>query len=189
MQPWRNWFHVTGSMYGQWLPGDDRGWRERNHRKHIDADYKHPFPKGEHEGLHEYSKDQMHSDPVELTMEQRIAVCKAFYGALKGRNVEVVEISIGERHWHALNRFIGPDQVPTHDRDPKLVTGAAKGKCAFVLSKQEVLKPGGIWAQGCRTLPINDQEHFWNAKGYIHDHILQGAAVLSELIALAQPRP
>lgn len=189
MQPWRNWFHCTGSMYGQWLPGDDRGWRERDHRKHIDADYKHPFPKGEHEGLHEYSKDQMNRDPVELSFDQRVAVCKAFYEAMIERAIEVVEMSIGARHWHALNRFLAIDQASTKARDPKILIGAAKGKCSYVLGKQEIVKPGGIWAHGCRTLPIEDEGHFWNTRKYIHDHVTQGAAILSELIAVPEPRP
>src|SRR5262245_2825011 len=56
-----------------------KGWRERKHRKHVGADYKHPFPKGQFDGLHKRSQDLMKRDPVSLTFEQRVEVCKAFY--------------------------------------------------------------------------------------------------------------
>jgi hypothetical protein len=189
MQPWRNWFHCTGSMYGQWLPGDDRGWRERDHRKHVGADYKHPFPKGAFADLKKRSKELMDRDPVELTYEQRAEVCKMFYEALIERAVEVAEISIGARHWHAVARFVPVDQIATKDRDPKPIIGAGKGKCAYVLSKKGVVAPGGIWAKGCKALPIEDERHFWNSKKYVHDHLLEGAAVISELIQLSEPQP
>jgi hypothetical protein len=189
MQPWRNWFHCTGSMYGQWLPGDDRGWRERDHRRNVDADYKHPFPKGLFKDLKAHSQDLMKRDPVQLEYSQRVEVCKAFYNALMERDVEVVEISIGAKHWHGLLRFVPVDRVATRDRAPKVIIGAAKGKCAYVAGQRGIVEKGGIWAHGCRTLPIEDEEHFWNAKGYIHDHVSQGAAVISELIKLAEHQP
>jgi hypothetical protein len=58
-----------------------------------------------------------------------------------------------------------------------------------VLSQKGIVRPGGIWAQGCTPLPIDDERHFWNTKGYLHDHLLQGAAVLSELRELPEPQP
>jgi hypothetical protein len=174
-------------MYGQWLPGDQRAWRERHHRKHIDGDYKHPLPMGKFEGLHDHSKEIMNRDPVELSSEQRVSVCKAFHAALIERKIEVAELSVGARHWHGLLRFNPIDQVPTHARDPKLLVGQAKGKCAHTVSTAGIVARGGIWAQGCRTLPIADQRHFDNSRGYIHDHIHQGAAVISELIQLWEP--
>ena len=64
-RPWNNWFHCMTSAYGQWLPGDPKGWRERNHRKHIEGDprgyiaqeivqlSRHPTLVGDHlEGRH-----------------------------------------------------------------------------------------------------------------------------------------
>ena len=36
---WNNWFHCTLTAYGNWLPGDSRGWREQHHRRHVDGDY------------------------------------------------------------------------------------------------------------------------------------------------------
>jgi hypothetical protein len=131
----------------------------------------------------------MDRDPVALSHEQRAEVCAAFWDALIEREAEVAELSIVARHWHLLARFVPSDQVPVGNRDPKLVIGAAKGKCACVLSQRGIVKPGGIWAKGCRTLPIEDEDHFWNSKGYVHDHVLEGAAVLSELKPLQGPRP
>jgi hypothetical protein len=45
MSAWRDWYHVTGSTYGAWLPGDPRGFRTRHHRQHVEGDYKDPPPR------------------------------------------------------------------------------------------------------------------------------------------------
>ena len=76
MTPWHNWFHCMGSFYGQWLPGDDRGWRERDHRRDVDAGYKHRLPKGLFKDLHDKSKQLLKHAPIELTFEQRVEVCQ-----------------------------------------------------------------------------------------------------------------
>ncbi|HVT88304.1 MAG TPA: hypothetical protein VHD56_05595 [Tepidisphaeraceae bacterium] len=133
------------------------------------------------------SKKLLKQSPVELNHDQRIEVCKSLHAALIEREVEVVEMSIGAKHWHLLARFTAPNKLSP--RDPKIIVGEAKGKCSFILSRQGIVKPGGIWAAGCRTLSINDEGHFWNCKKYVHDHLFEGAAVLSELIKLAEPRP
>ena len=167
MEPCRNWFHCTGSMYGQWFPGSDKGWRG-DHRRHVDADYRHRFLKGAFKDLKRKSEELLKKDPVELTYEQRVEVCKAVYQALIERGVEVAELSIGKIHWHGVTRFVPIDRIQTRERDPKLLIGAAKGP---------------------DTLPIEERSHFSNSKKYIHDHVLDGAAVLSELIKHPEPQP
>src|SRR5690349_5207107 len=46
-----HWFHCTTHTYGTWLRGDPRGWRSRNHREHVDGDYKHPPSNGKYDPL------------------------------------------------------------------------------------------------------------------------------------------
>ena len=43
-QPWQSWYHCNGTFKGNWLRGDERGWRSRNHREHVEGDYKNPPP-------------------------------------------------------------------------------------------------------------------------------------------------
>ena len=96
---------------------------------------------------------------------------------------------MGARHWHGLVRFVAADQTPTSARDPKLVIGAAKGKCAHVVAQSGIVQPGGIWAKGCKAIPIYGEGHYFNSRDYVHDHLLEGAAVISELAKLPVPQP
>ena len=71
MPPWDDWYHVMGHTYGTWLPGDPKGFRTRDHREHVEGDYRNPPPKGMYDGLHEAAKRAMKREPVFLNREQR----------------------------------------------------------------------------------------------------------------------
>src|SRR5436190_1293558 len=72
MSPWNDWYHCTLHTYGAWLRGDPRGWRSRNHREHVEGDYKHPPPRGIYDKQLQRSKDLMKRDPVEINHERII---------------------------------------------------------------------------------------------------------------------
>lgn len=38
----RRWHHIILTTYGSWLPGDLRGFRTRDHREHVEGDYRPP---------------------------------------------------------------------------------------------------------------------------------------------------
>ena len=42
---------------------------------------------------------------------------------------------------------------------------------------------GGIWAHGCKCLPIRDRRHYHNTRGYIHDHVKKGAVIWERIAA------
>jgi len=63
--PGQRWYHIILNTRGTWLPGDPRGFRSQSHKIHSSGDYKHPPPKGEHAGLHHYSK-MISGPPVSL---------------------------------------------------------------------------------------------------------------------------
>jgi hypothetical protein len=64
IKPWRSWYHCTVSTYGTWLPGDERGWRERDHHEHVEGDYKKPpKPSKFAKGMHEHAKKLLRFDP------------------------------------------------------------------------------------------------------------------------------
>jgi hypothetical protein len=52
------WRHIVCNTKCSWLPGDDRGFRSREHRIHSSGDYKNPPPKNEHEGLRRYQEEK-----------------------------------------------------------------------------------------------------------------------------------
>jgi hypothetical protein len=69
------WRHVTISTRSSWLPGDERGWRSRGHKRHSSGNYKKPPPTVEHEGLREYVKKRaMQTVKIPWNLRSRLGV-------------------------------------------------------------------------------------------------------------------
>ena len=49
------WRHVICHAKNTWLHGDERGFRDRDHRAHSSGDYYNPPPKDEHQGRCEHN--------------------------------------------------------------------------------------------------------------------------------------
>ena len=183
MSAWNNWLHCTGSTKGAWLRGDPRGWRARHHREHCEGDYRNPPPKGAHDVLYELSK-RLTRRKIVLTPEQRELACRVLAEALIYREVELIDLCVGAKHFHVLARFksLDPDARPSEtNRDPRHLIGIAKKRSARALSKAGLISEGGVWALRCRSLPIRDRAHQVNVARYIRAHVKQGAAVWSLL--------
>ena len=71
MGAWNGWYHITVGTYGTWLPGDERGWRSRHHRQHVDGDYKKPPAEGKYDSLKGSSQSRLTNAAVLLTPDQR----------------------------------------------------------------------------------------------------------------------
>lgn len=180
---WNNWFHCTGSTKGTWLRGDPRGWRARHHREHCEGDYKNPPPPGAYRELYELSK-RLTKRKIVLTPGQREFLCRAMAESLLYREVELIDLCIGAKHWHVLARFKSLDwraRPKEKNRDPRHLMGLAKKRSARALSKAGLIDEGGVWAVRCRPLPIRDRSHQLNVAKYIPDHKKKGAAVWSLL--------
>src|SRR4029078_2636377 len=102
MSPWDHWYHLTAHTYGTWLRGDARGWRARHHREHVDGDYKNPPPAGKYENLAAHSRSLMKRDRVTLSPAARALAANVFAEALLYHNVELIDLCVGAKHWHAL---------------------------------------------------------------------------------------
>ena len=200
MVPWAraardNWIHCTGSTYGSWLRGDPRGWRERRHREHVQGDYRNPPSAGTYDELFERSKALMKRPGVVLNWDARVAACRKMVEALRYHEVQVADLCVGARHWHALARFMPLSEdrerwficemSGDEDRDPRQLMGIAKKESARELSRQGLVEPGGVWARGCGRRYIKNQWHFDTVTGYIPDHANRGAAVYSLLFGKA----
>ena len=191
MRPWMNWMHCTGSTYGAWLRGDPRGWRARDHREHVEGDYRNPPPKGAYDELFERSKQSMKRPGVVLSWEARVVACRTMVEALNYHEVQVAELIVGGRHWHALARFfpLSEDawrsiemQCLSKNREPRHLMGIAKKESARALSKLGLVEPGGVWARGCGRRYVKNEGHFnYLVEKYLPDHARRGAAVYSLL--------
>lgn len=103
--PWNDWYHVTVSTYGTWLPGDLRGWRTRHHREHVDGDYQNPPPPGKYDALHRAATKSMKRQPIVLPGEIRTTVMETLRDALQHYGVTIAVIAVAGKHAHVLAQF------------------------------------------------------------------------------------
>jgi hypothetical protein len=196
---WNGWYHVNGNTYGSWLRGDERGWRARHHREHVEGDYRSPPPPGKYAQLKSHSRRLMAKAsrrPVVLTREMRDIACSVMVESLLAHGVELIAISLDDHHYHLLARFTnarpfshvqggakptdrGPwASRPTYLRDPpRHYVGIAKMRATHTLRKLKLAPAGGLWGKRCKVTPIRDRDHQVNTTFYITDHALRGASL------------
>ncbi|MCH8151158.1 MAG: hypothetical protein IH830_02150 [Planctomycetes bacterium] len=182
MPAWNGWYHIVGSTYGSWLPGDPRGWRSRHHREHVEGDYKNPPPPGKDHRRHVRSKSLMKREPVVLTFHQRELVCRTMIEALRFHHVEVKELSVSATHFHVLAGFtsVGHTAQIKHISDPpRHYVGIARSRSSRALSDVGLVQRGGLWAKRTKIVPISDPSHFHSVVEYVRRHADEGAIVWS----------
>ncbi|HTW94029.1 MAG TPA: hypothetical protein VMD30_04485 [Tepidisphaeraceae bacterium] len=165
-----HWYHVTVHAYGSWLPGDARGWRSKNHRVHVDGDYKNPPPRGKYSNIYTAMQGRMKRDAVVIDQSLKLRVVSALIKKLESDRVEPIVAALDSRHLHILARFF--------DDNPKHWIGRAKKHSSHAL-RQEQLRTaeGGLWAANCHVKPILDRAHQVRVFRYIEAHANKGAVV------------
>jgi hypothetical protein len=163
------WFHVAWTTYGAWLPGDPRGFRTRDHRDHVDGDYKHPPEKGRYEGLHRASQAQQREPTVTLPREWRAQIAEMIAEKLLRLGAQFAAIAVAGRHVHLLVKL--PRQLTRH------WIGQVKRHVTFLLRDHGW--SGKVWAEQAKYVPIRDRPHQLNAYRYILAHVEEGAAVMT----------
>lgn len=164
--PTFDWFHIVLTAYGTWLPGDPRGFRTRNHRQHVEGDYKSP-PKEDYSGLHAKSALQMTHAPTRLVEDYREILGLALIEKLRRLGGFVLTAAVMEAHVHLLAK------LPT-DEARKWV-GRAKKHAWFEM--RDVGWQSKLWAKGAKVTPVRDLAHQRNCFRYIVRHHRQGGWV------------
>lgn len=101
-RPAHAWWHVSWNTYGTWLPGDPRGFRNRDHRIHSSGDYKRRPPESEHAGLHRYSKRVSDHEVVLKTASLRKEVCQALLDTIDEMEVRCMVVTVCRVHVHLV---------------------------------------------------------------------------------------
>jgi len=185
---WHGWFHLNGNTYATWIRGDERGWRARHHREHVQGDYRNPPDPSKHASERAYSRT--HSEtPVRLSPDARCVARDALVASLIHQHVEVIACAVDDHHFHILARFVLPPK-PTGSspwasstRNQPLyafirhIVGLAKSRAARALSSRSLASPGGVWAKRFKITPISDREHQLATFAYIKSHAPRGAAL------------
>jgi REP element-mobilizing transposase RayT len=162
----RAWYHVTFSTFGAWLRGDERGFRDHDHRVHSSGDYTNPPPKREHEGLRRWTLAHLHKDPVTLTPAQRESVGRAIVAKLAAQRVEVLILAVSGQHVHLLAGL-------SMDRKEQQI-GNAKRASSHAL-RSEI--PGAVWGRRADVIVTIGDPADVRAFRYIEAHGAEGAWV------------
>jgi hypothetical protein len=160
------WYHLTASTYGSWLHGDQRGFRTKHHRKHIEGDYKHRPPPGMYAHLERRSKQLLKQDPVCLTPEWRALLGAALRDRLVELGAEVLCLAVCKQHVHI--------QAKLPFGKPRAWLGIAK-KHAWFIARDAGWKVK-LWAQRSKATPVEDRQHQVNLYRYIRKHFFREAA-------------
>ncbi len=161
----RKWYHVVLTTYGNWLPGDPRGFRTTRHEEHVEGDYKNPPPKGRYDALHDASKEAMVDEPYFIPKKIFQAVAEALINVYHDKNVYVMCLCIQRNHCHLLvkaSRFYLNN-----------FTALAKRKAGIVC--RNISGKRRIWARKRAKKKIVDLRHFRSTYRYILKHEQQGA--------------
>src|SRR6058998_795393 len=89
----QRWYHVVLTTYGAWLYGDDRGFRTRHHREHVEGDYKNPPPRGKYRDQRDRSRKLLKQPPVVLDAKWRVIVGAAVRDKLLTLGAQVLCVS------------------------------------------------------------------------------------------------
>lgn len=158
--PNRAWFHVMWHTYGTWIPGDERGFRDRDHRIHSSGDYKNPPPKGDHEGLHRYAKRVSKDEVVLQSPEQRREVCEALLATIRETEFRLLVLTICRVHVHVVIEL--PDDAKSRH--------VALTKIKMNASKRVTNKPASrLWARLWKLVYIADETHREDELRYVRD--------------------
>lgn len=160
------WFHVWFSTFGTWLRGDERGFRDHDHRVHSSGDYRNPPPKDEHAGLRAWTIAHMHKDPVRLDAELRRRVCESIVTRLRSGGVELLALAVMGDHAHGL-AWIPVDRA-------RIPIGNAKRASSHEIRDRI---PGVVWGKRCGLKRIKDEDHQRATFAYIVDHGRKGGVV------------
>lgn len=167
---WNYWYHVTVHTYGSWLRGDPRGWRARDHREHVDGDYKRPPPRGVYTRLHARSQSIMTRPAVRINEDLRPLVVSAVVEKLQRDKIQIIIACLDARHLHLLARFT--------DHRVRHWVGRAKKHASHFLRQNNLRQDkGGLWAELSSVHPIKDRQHQVTTFRYIVAHQDRGAAV------------
>lgn len=161
------WWHLILTCRGQWLHGDPRGFRSRDHRIHSSGDYKHRPPQGEHQGLFEYQRRHS-APPVTVPPQARPQLGEAILRKAVNIEMPCLCLAAGPTHTHLL-AALANDWA-----DVLKQMGRLKQAGSHAIGH---ILPGKVWAGGGKPIRIENKAHHQRVFRYILKHVHEGAWV------------
>ena len=174
-EPWRDWYHCIVGTYGQWLPGDMRGWCERDHHEHVPGRRSRPPVRTPFNNARlAHSQEIMRWSAYRISAENREIIGGLLVEGFGLQHIGVVALAVCEKNFHALI------QISNHAC--KRALGAAKRHVTFRFAP--IVDPvegrhQPIWERGSLAKPIKDRAHGFSVYKYILAHRNEGAWIWS----------
>lgn len=167
------WWLVTWTTYGTWLPGDPRGFQSWPGREYVPPPARYAAP-GEatyqpdaYAGRYRSVMEEMNTDPVRLTPDQRQKAVAAIIEEVGLSNVEPAILAIGSVHSHFVARFGGPIRA---------TVGRLKAAATRRLHGSGVASDR-VWCRNCHMISKATEREFRDAVRYVARHRSEGAAI------------
>ncbi len=162
----RAWCHFWFTTFGAWLRGDERGFRDHDHRVHSSGDYQHPPDRREHAALRAWTVAHMHKPPVRLARELRATAGRVLVEKLRSEGTEVMVLAVAAEHVHGV--------LLCRAAETRAMIGNAKRAASHALRDAV---PGALWARRCGLRTITTDEQHASVYDYVVAHVREGAWV------------
>ncbi len=163
----RSWHHAILTTYGAWLPGDARGFRTRQHREHIEGDYKSPPPAGKYARRERRSQQLLTQDPVVVAAKMWRPIGESLQEKIARLGGWVLCLAVSGQHVHMLVKL--PPQFA------RRWIGQAKKHTTFAMRKHGW--QGKLWAVRAKVILVRSRHQQLNTYRYILRHADDGAWV------------
>lgn len=171
----KQWFLVTWTTYGSWLPGDPRGFRTRHAKEYIPPPrrYAKADEPAYHAGSYAFrllqAQANLERSPVQLTCVQQEFVADNLYEQLVQDGQRAFLLSVEATHVHVLAEF--------EPKRAKQEAGRYKGRLSNRLSKQFAELAGRVWSSGSHVEAKRTRGEIRGAAEYVRRHVQQGGVV------------
>lgn len=146
---------ITVRTYGTWLPGDERGWVDRDHNQ-LDTPTRAPNPHLERHALHE-----LKFSPLILDLTARAVIERVLPEVCAHRRWQLHGSSVRTNHFHAV---VGAQ------RDPEFVMNSFKSWGTRGLVDARLVERGRkVWERHGSTRYLWDMDSVVGACGYVRD--------------------
>ncbi len=154
------WRHVIISTRRSWLHGDQRGFRDRDHRLHSTGDYENPPSEEEHADTRDYFKKRSKGTAIKIPFRLRSEMGKALLRSAVEEDYRVLTIAVSQKHAHLLV------ELPQDRKEAKKVIGRWKTARTKKLRKKFT---GSIWGEGSKYKPVRTSKYHRRVFKYVSE--------------------
>ncbi len=169
-----NWWLVTWTTYGTWLPGDPRGFQTWRGHEYVPPPRRYAKPgeptyrSDDYTDLYRISQERLNEAPLTLTHSQCVMAVEAIVQELTDMPMQPSVLAIGHVHSHFLAQFRALKARPA--------VGRLKAAATRRLHESGV-DSERVWCRDCHLKSKAAGREFRDAFVYVYRHKREGAEV------------